>query len=111
MIEAKWKMDEQGGKGFQVTQQHPRLFSEVQLAQFPQKLEQYLGKKWRTNEDVWHFALQHGFLQKHANSCLRQLSQEKGLQVQALDGKSVRKNAFYIGNPTRRIQLRLIESE
>jgi hypothetical protein len=100
MVEAKWRMDEDRGQGHSQHKGTP-LFSEIELSGYPQKLSDFIcGKDYRTNQELYRFGLENGFLPKHTNEVLNSWKQGWGLEVFALDGKRVRGN--YLSHNTDR---------
>ena len=106
MLEAKWKVDTTLGAGHRLQKDQP-LFDAIELEAYPQKLESFIsGNEYRTNEALYHFGLENGFLPKHTNEALRRLKESHcNLEVFALDDKPVR--GFYIRyNSDRRVGFR-----
>jgi hypothetical protein len=109
MLEAKWAVDNIQGTGHRL-QKDQTLFDTIELEAYPQKLESFIGSsEHQTNEALYRFGLENGFLPKHTNEALRRLKlTHSNLEVFALDGKPVRSGSFYIGyNLDRRIGFRL----
>ncbi|MGR3177975.1 MAG: three-Cys-motif partner protein TcmP [Candidatus Anammoxibacter sp.] len=111
MLDTKWKIDEQQGKGFKLSAKQ-LLFSEVQITNYPEKLEQYiLQTNFRTNGEIYSFGLDNGFLPKHTGEVFKewQKSKEK-FKIYLEDGQDARKNSFYISyknygnNPDKRVK-------
>jgi three-Cys-motif partner protein len=104
MIEAKWNLDKQSGRGhtFQKSKS-PYLFSEIELSGYPTRLRKYIaeGTDPRTNRDLYRFGLENGFLPKHTNEVLRDWKRQGVLEVLSLDGNLARSN--YISYGTDRI--------
>lgn len=110
MLEAKWKEDSERGKGYRVNQQS-MLFSEIIAQGYPMKLQQFLAAKpLKSNQQVYLFGLEQGFLPKHTNSILRGWQREGKLEIIPSDGQSVRKGAFYLTSKNRNVKIRLVES-
>ena len=98
MLEAKWKLDEQRGKGFRFDSQQGSLFSEVETTDYTSKLENYIKSNVsRTNSEIYLYGLNEGFLPKHTNQIFRDWQKNKStFKVYLLDGSEARKNSFYI---------------
>jgi len=105
MLSTKWDMDENRGKGH--THDKSRSFSEVLLSGYPRKLEAFVASAThRTNEEIYRFGLENGFLPKHTNEILRGWNKEGLIEVIPLDGGPAK--GFYLAyNPNRHIGVRL----
>ncbi len=106
MLETKWGMDENRGKGF--TLNKAPSFSEVQLSGYPQKLRDFIASaNSRTNSELYKFGLVNGFLPKHTNEILKGWKSDGIIETLSLDGQPAK--GFYIKyNPDRRIAVKLI---
>ena len=101
MIEAKWVVDKERGKGFKLNQNLP-LFSEVEI-------EDYLGivkdfifcSTGKTNHDLLDFGYENEFLPKHTTDVLNKLFQKELIRRITLDGKEVK--GFYLTDKKRNI--------
>jgi three-Cys-motif partner protein len=101
MLETKWNLDKQRGKGHS-RQQLASMFSEIELSGYPTDLRKYMqGGHQRTNAESYRFGLEHGFLPKHTNEVLRKWKHESLLEVLSLDGKPVRGN--YLSYNSQRV--------
>lgn len=99
MLEVKWNLDAEQGRGFRLEKSTP-LFSGSELVDYPGKLREFIqSAPHRTNEDIYRFGLEQGFSPKHTNEILR--SWKGMLEVFTLDGKPVR--GFYIGYDSERL--------
>lgn len=98
MLETKWKLDEQQGKGFKIKSNQTSLFDEVEVCDFSNEVLSFIkSSKYKTNSELYLFGLEKGFLPKHINKVLRNLQKSPvGLKVLSSDGKEARKGAFYI---------------
>jgi three-Cys-motif partner protein len=94
MLEAKWQIDNEEGKGWEYDAQ-PSLFAVLKTNPLAEKLKEYL-KEGRTNGEVYSFTLHSGFLPKHTNEILTAWQDQGVLDVILPDGKPARKKAFYI---------------
>jgi three-Cys-motif partner protein len=93
MLEAKWELDTEQGRGFRF-EQTPDLFTEQKTNLLADKLEVFL-KEPQTNAQVYEFVLRNGFLPKHANEIFKAW-QHQGLQVTDAFGNKARKSSFYL---------------
>lgn len=107
IVEAKWNMDKEHGKGFTI-EKTMTFFNEMELSQYPQKLWAYIeSAEYRTNEELFVYGLENGFLPKHTRSVLDNWKKIHGnLEVVSLDGGLVR--GYYLDNLKRRIGFRII---
>ncbi len=98
MLETKWKLDEESGRGFKLNQVQGSLFSEVEVNDYENELQSYIQKSNEcTNGDLYLFGLENGFLPKHTNQILKEIQKTRsGFKVLDLGGNPVRKGAFYI---------------
>ncbi len=94
MLEAKWQIDNEEGKGWEYDAQ-PSLFVALKTNPLAEKLKEYL-KKGRSNGEVYSFTLHSGFLPKHTNEILTTWQRQGVLDVILTDGNPARKKAFYI---------------
>ncbi len=110
MLDAKWHLDENRGKGFRISSQQS-LFSESDLSNYPAKLKEYIQSGIQpTNKDIYLFGLLNGFLPKHTVVVFRNWQKtDSKFKVYQEDGKPARKGSFYISyknytsNPDKRI--------
>ncbi|NVN95218.1 MAG: three-Cys-motif partner protein TcmP [Bacteroidetes bacterium] len=98
MLEAKWNIDEEEGRGW-TNKSENDLFSQVDRKantdKFEQKLKNFL-KVERTNGELYEFRVQNGHLAKHANDILTKF-QNMGILISVnADGTPARKSAFYL---------------
>jgi len=114
MLDAKWKIDEEEGRGWSQHIEHS-LFSQVDKRantfKFEQKLQEFL-KTEKTNSEVYQFTLHNGHLSSHANDILTKLQNEGKLSAVKTDGTPARKSSFYLNykeykNTSNKIKLRL----
>lgn len=106
MLETKWGMDENRGKGFTINK--APSFSEVQLSGYPQKLKDFIASaNSRTNSELYKFGLVNGFLPKHTNEILKGWKSDGIIETLSLDGQPAR--GFYIKyNPDRQVAVKII---
>ncbi len=97
MLEAKWKLDKDQGKGWNYRgDQQSSLFSELKIHPLEQKMRAFLTEEVRGNGDVYEFTLQCGFLPKHTTEVFTNLQKLEQLIVEDKHGTRVRKGSFYI---------------
>ncbi len=96
MLQTKWEMDEENGKGFHLIKNQGYLFPDTQLSSYPTKLKEYIINKNANNRDLYLFGLNNGYLPKHTNEILKEWQNDPSFKVLDENGKEARKNSFYI---------------
>jgi three-Cys-motif partner protein len=96
MLEAKWEIDTEQGKGWEYSGNQPSLFHENKTNTLETNLFNYLKSGGKTNSQLYEFTLRQGFLPKHTNEILYNHQKQGGLDVLLENGISARKKAFYI---------------
>lgn len=98
MLDAKWKIDEEEGRGWNY--EDDSLFSQAMKTpntiKFERKLAEFLGTVERSNSEIYVFTLHHGHLPKHATQVLARFQADNKLIVTAKNGNIARKGSFYI---------------
>ena len=98
MLEVKWSMDIEQGRGFKL-EQTGNLFSAIELSDYPTQLQNFLlSANHRTNKELYSFGLEHGFLPKHTNEVLR--SWGDAINIISMDSKPAK--GTYIDYDTER---------
>ena len=118
ILEVKWKLDEEAGRGFDIPDINGDLFEEEFALEAKNKnaerlrkiLEEYLAKP-RSNKDVYKHVLKNGFLPKQANEVLKSIQKEnpKFKVTDFMTGKPARKRAFYIDHNPPKLVIMEIE--
>jgi three-Cys-motif partner protein len=102
MLHAKWKIDEEEGRGWHY-QIENSLFAQVDkkanTIKFEERLLDFL-KTERSNSDVYEFTLHCGHLPTHANEILEKKQEEGKLYSVKPDGTNSRKGSFYLNYKT-----------
>lgn len=107
MVEAKWRVDHRGGRGYD-SNANMRLFSEEELTGYPAKLRTCLEQNPEvTNHDLFIFGLNNGFLPKHTRAVLKKWEKSGLLVIKSLDGKPARD--CYLTSKNRRVSFSLTE--
>jgi hypothetical protein len=89
MLEAKWAVDKTRGKGF-ISEKTLSFLDEIEVSGYRGKLLSFIGSAdSRTNQELYEFGLEKGFLPKHTNEVLKK---EPSVKRISLDGKPVRGN-------------------
>lgn len=95
MLEAKWEIDTENGKGW-TFEKTISLFASTKHNWFEGELIRYIKSKPRTNSEIYYFCLKKGHLPTHCNDILGKLQEQDLLRVVEQEGKMARKKAFYI---------------
>lgn len=95
MLETKWDIDKEQGRGWEYTGNMPDLFSSQKTNKLEELLKLFLRERDRTNSEIFEFTLRKGYLSKHSNQVLKQLLKNNSIEVVKNDPKS-RNGAFYI---------------
>ncbi|NVK66631.1 MAG: three-Cys-motif partner protein TcmP [Flavobacteriales bacterium] len=99
MLESKWKIDEEEGRGWTNSQEEPSLFNQTDRKPVTYHLEKKLRvflSESRTNSEVYEFTLRQGHLPSHANELLMKWQECGILYVTKTDGTKARKSSFYL---------------
>lgn len=97
MLEAKWKIDTEQGKGWNYSENQQSLFEDFKTNPLEKKIKDYLIEKKRYNGEIYEFTLRQGFLPKHANEIFYNWQKNDKLEVLTISGEKARKKSFYIG--------------
>jgi len=97
MLEAKWEIDTEYGKGWNYTGNTPSLFHEYKTNPLEIQLKKFLKAKLRNNREVYEFTLRHGFLPKHTNEIFYNWQNNGDMEVLTVSGEKARKKSFYVG--------------
>jgi hypothetical protein len=95
MLETKWDIDNQQGRGWKYDGDQLTLFSDLETNRLEELLIEYL-KKFRTNGEIYEFTLRKGFLPTHSTQILKKLQTDYRLDLTKKDNSKIRKGAFYI---------------
>jgi len=96
MLEAKWKIDTEQGKGWNYTGNQPTLFYNHKTNPLEEVLIISLKDSPKTNGEIYEFTLRNGFLPKHTNEIFYNWQKSGNLDVKLQNGEKVRKRSFYI---------------
>ena len=109
MLETKWNVDPERGKGF--TQEKTLSFlNEIEISGYAQKLESFMTSPddYRTNREIFEFGLEHGFLPRHSDEVIEKLRKKYvKVEIFSLDEKRVRGSFTYINNKDRSVGIRI----
>lgn len=99
MLEAKWKIDEEEGRGWSNPQENNlfNLFEETpaNTKRLEDKLIEFL-KVEKTNCELYLFSLKQGFLPKHTKLVLNKFQSSGTLIVSPVNNNKIKKSAYYI---------------
>lgn len=106
MVEAKWDMDTEAGRGFTLPDPQVDMFSGYEHSNYPETLEAVLKARGSmTNEEVELFGLERGHLPTHSTQVFKKWKADGRIEVVALDGGPDR--SFYIGDNKRQVSIKL----
>ena len=95
MLETKWDIDNEQGRGWKYDSGQSTLFSDLETNRLEELLLDYL-KQPRTNGDIYEFTLREGFLPKHSTQILKKIQSDNRLEIIKEDNSKIRKGAFYV---------------
>lgn len=95
MLETKWEIDNEQGRGWKYNSGQSTLFSDLETNRLEDLLLDYL-KQGRTNGEIFEQTLREGFLPKHSTQILKKLQADSRLDITKVDNSKIRKGAFYI---------------
>ena len=96
MLEAKWDIDTEQGKGWNYSGNSPSLFFDQKTNALEEELKNYLSNTSKSNGEVYEYTLRIGFLPKHTNEIFYNWQRNGKLEVVNYKGDKIRKGAFYI---------------
>lgn len=96
MLEAKWKIDNEEGKGWEYNEKQIGLFVTQKTNPLEKKLIDFLIDNQRTNAEIFEFTLRCGFLPTHTVDVFKSLQENGKLIVESKTGEKLRKGSFYI---------------
>lgn len=96
MLEAKWEIDAEQGKGWIYTGNQPSLFESQKTNPLEDQLKEFIDTKGRFNGEIYAFTLKQGFLPKHTNEIFYNWQRMGVIEVFVDGNKKARKGAFYI---------------
>jgi len=96
MLETKWEIDTEEGKGWEYSGNQPTLFSSIKTNPLEDSLLSYLEDIPRNNGEIYEFTLRKGFLTSHINQVLKSLQKDNKIEVLKKDGSKARKGSFFI---------------
>jgi three-Cys-motif partner protein len=109
MLDSKWKFDEQSGRSFElkVNPKQLTMFDAITEVDYVSEIIDYLSKKiMATNQELFDFGLEKGFLPKHTKLVLDSLMRQGKIVRESLDGSPAL--GYYIDDKhTRKISVRL----
>ena len=108
MLETKWRIDPTSGKGF-TKEKTLSFLNEAEISGYAKNLENYiLESNHRTNQEIFNFGLEYGFLPKHSKKVLEKLEKNHiGFEIFSLDNQAIRRSAMYLGDRTRKVGIRI----
>jgi hypothetical protein len=99
MLDAKWKVDKEEGRGWQFNGGF-NLFSVAEnsanTSRLIDLLDTFISERRRSNAELYEFTLRNGYLPKHAADILKDMQISGKVKSEQLDGRPARKGAFYL---------------
>lgn len=95
MLEAKWKIDENEGRGFKLNSNQQSFFEEIEISSYPEDLLFYL-KIRRSNSELYIFGLNNGYLPKHTIKVLKPYRNNSQIVVFDSLKNKMPKNGYYL---------------
>lgn len=96
MLETKWEIDNEQGRGWKYNSNQATLFSNLETNELEDYLIELFNKKERTNGEIFEYTLRKGFLPKHTTQILKKLQIDNRLILKKNDNTKARKGAFYL---------------
>lgn len=96
MLEAKWEIDNENGRGWEFSGNSPSLFYEHKTNDLELRLIDFIGSKKCYNCDVYEFTLRQGYLPKHTTEIFEDWQSKGRMDVFLANGDKARKKSFYI---------------
>jgi three-Cys-motif partner protein len=96
MLESKWELDTEEGRGWEYSGNAPTLFYSQKTNKLETFLRDFLKESKKYNSEVYEFVLRKSYLPKHATEILSNLQKNSQLDVFLHNGDKARKNSFYI---------------
>lgn len=112
MLETKWNIDTEYGKGWEYSGNTPGLFFEHKTNKLEEKLKDFLRTEAKTNGQVYEFTLKEEYLPKHTNEIFKDWQNNGMISVITKDGIDARKKSFYVNyenyfNQPDRVKIKL----
>lgn len=108
MLESKWALDAEEGKGYSIPKAQQKLNFGCELDEFGEKLLSYIEKeKLVLNHDLYEFGLLNGYLPKHLSGFLKKWEKVGIIQISDLDHKP--RKGLYLDNKDRRIGFKIAD--
>ncbi|MBV6880451.1 three-Cys-motif partner protein TcmP [Epilithonimonas ginsengisoli] len=97
MLESKWEIDSEEGRGWEYSGNAPSLFFDHKTNRLEELLKIFLNSERKYNFDLYEFTLKEGFLTKHTNEILADW-QDRGLLDVLLNttDSHARRKSFYV---------------
>lgn len=104
MLEAKWSIDNEEGRGWRPENYVKNsgqidLFAETKEEPVTYNLEKKLSNflsEWRTNKELYHFILEAGFLPRHATPLIKDWAARNKVEVENLEQPGLPVKKYFI---------------
>lgn len=105
MLDSKWDLDEVGGRGFKIGSNQGSMFDEIAAVDYSSMIKDFIKANGKiTNQQIFDFGLENGFLPKHTKKVLDQL--KDSIELISMDERPTK--GYYIDdNHERKIQIKL----
>ncbi len=103
MLDAKWKFDEQSGRAFELKHNplQTSMFDAVTEVDYVSQIKDFLKfRKSATNQELFDYGLEKGFLPKHTKQVLDELKKKDSLIIEALDNQPIK--GYYLDDKNER---------
>jgi hypothetical protein len=109
MLDAKWDLDEESGRGFKANSNNQiSMFDEISAVDYSSMVKDFIKEKGHvTNQQLFDFGLENGFLPKHTKKVLDELKKNNLLELSSSDGDAIR--GYYIEDEhNRKIKIKMV---
>jgi len=97
MLESKWEIDSEEGRGWEYSGNAPSLFFDQKTNRLEELLKVFLSSERKYNFDLYEFTLKEGFLTKHTNEILADWQDRGLIDVLLTTTQShARRKSFYV---------------
>ncbi len=106
ILEAKWELDTDSGKGFKIDTKNTDLFNNQYVNDYEIKLEKFIKSGVKTNIDLFNFGLDNEQIPKNTNKVLKKWKTLERLEVFDIQSNKPKKG-FFISNRELKVWFKL----